>query len=1113
MDIASVTKAFQSERLIYRSPEDNDKDKEFFFKHIENDPVAKALADPSVLRPRNKKGVEDFLTEFQKSTLAVVLCLSPTEAKTQNIESEEPVPIGFICIGWGGKRNNMEQHRATHIGIVIAEPFRNKGYGGESINWALDWAFRRWWDMIDYGMLEHEWEALRAKEKRDTTMSNLRCALCGITIPCAHPSHADQQQRVWWREIFAVKREEDQSHFSLTPLGYSQDGSLQPHPVIQPNEGYFIHQACWPIYRDKMFLESGRRYENEQILQVLFDFIQSMPRNRDGWISYLCPVNEPAVYLATFPGDYYPRCDFLKADPSISVTPPASCPLVDGGTYGVDDTETSLDLFSKLSTELNHCIINLLDNVSLCNLRLASKAVANLSKPTELPQTFWASRFNYDREMDFFPTDYKRTETWRDLYFNVKDALRDTSSAGHMTNRRRIWWGLGMITPYLIAMLDQRPRLDDTTRLREELVSLGYEMTQKVQGFGGDRGANPSGDIHVRGSRYLKLRLGGARISVTRAYIDGRDYITGFRVTRRDHTERFRIGLINTYEETRFVIKPSDQVIALKVATTFGGIVGLAFRIKDELGGVDWKIVGKVDKPDDYVGTTLLKPQNGPYISGLLLGLDACKVVSIQLVEKLRDATAVDKRRSLGQQHVWHPAPPQPDVVTKFTPTVNEEPAFILNMDFGGPSGSLLPLLTRAALFVDDINHTVKGLGFYYTDGTEREFGFREIVSDSRQRLTAIELSVPIDGAAGERIVGLYAMGRWSFRVRMIPSYGSLQSFGLVHLDHPDSSQPQWPSPARKRYKGHPGPSNSVCLNNVKRVGISCGREGRSRRPEQVSGFHFEFWDNSRPVYVGQWFKEIGHLDVCEGERITSFTFWNELVGCTYHNGRYAKYSGVRIQKSGPEPNAVEVHPGPHRDMHESSHTENRFERLDSIVWQVFHMHDTTIIAGKPTPLAKRCLSTESHIREELCTKSDKMFWEIEDGKGGWTSVSQIAAFFNPDTKGLCGMEFTYKDNQIRRGGYTEGTKTTYKLKRYEKVTGAWITSSTTNVSGDIRDVSCTGIPNARRVPGGESECVGVYLEMWPDLKDKTTPARLANTLDAGFLDGVPMEWLAEVTS
>ncbi|KAF5604794.1 hypothetical protein FPCIR_646 [Fusarium pseudocircinatum] len=911
-------------------------------------------------------------------------------------------------------------------------------------------------------------------------MSNIRCALCGIGIPRPHAQQVDQQDRLWFREIFAVKRQEGQSHFSLTPLGYSQDGSLEPHPVIQPDEGFFIHQACWPIYRDKMSLESGLRYETEQILQVLFDFQQSMPSNRDGWISYLCPRNEPgvfgneaAIFLATFPDDYYRGCDFLKADPSVSVTRPALYSLVDGGTYGANDAQTSSDLFSKLSTEMNHCIINLLDNVSFCNLRLASRTVVSLSKPADLPQTFWASRFHHDHEMDFFPMEYKRTETWRDLYFNLKYALKDGSKTGHTQNRLRIWRGLGMITPYLMAMLDQRPRLDNTARCRKELALIGYEMTQETQGFGGDPGANPSGDIHVKGSRYLKLRLSGAWISVTTGRVDGRTYILGFRVRNRDHVEKYRIGLINTNSETELLINPSDRVIALKVATTFGGIVGLAFRIKDELGGVDWKIVGKVDKPDDYVGITLLKPQNGPYISGLLLGLDACKVVSIQVVEKLGDATAVDRPRCSGPQHVWHPAPPQPDVVAIFDPAIHE-PAFIFNMDFGGPSGSLLPLLTRVTIFYDDINYTIKGFGFYYTDGTEREFGFREVLSNCRLRDTALELSLPIDGPAGERIIGLSDIDThlpgWPSKkaqilhhgepvtgflaqVRMIPLDGSLVSLGLVHLDYLDSSLPMSRSTWPNRYEGHQGPSNSVCLNNVKRVGISCGREGRSRLPEHVSGFRFEFWDKSPPVYVGQWFKEIGHLDVCEGERITSFTFWNELVGCAYHNGRTAKFSGVRIEKSGPEPNAVEVHPGPHRNMHETCFTENRFERLDSLVWEVFHSHDSANVEVKPSPLANRCLSTKLHIREEVCTKSDKVFWEIEDGKGGWTSVSQIAAFFNPDTKGLCGMEFTYKDNQIRRGGYTEGVKTTYKVKRYEKITGALTRSATTNISGDILDV------------------------------------------------------------
>ncbi|RBA17650.1 hypothetical protein FPRO05_11365 [Fusarium proliferatum] len=496
-----------------------------------------------------------------------------------------------------------------------------------------------------------------------------------------------------------------------------------------------------------MFLNSERRYDTKQILQALFDFIQSMPSNNDGWISYLRHQNEPAVFLATFAG-YPGYWDFLKADPSIAVTHPNSHRFVDGGTYG---TQASSDVFSSLSTELNYCVINLLNTVSFCNLRLASTTIANLSKPGDIPQAFWASRFTRDHEMNFFPMEHDSTETWRDLYFNLKYSLKDSSTTGHMRNRLRIWKGLDQITPYIIAMLQQRPCLKDTAQLREDIASAGYELTHKIQGFEGVPGTNPSGGIKVTGSRYLNLR-GGAWISVTRGSIDGRQYILGFRVQRRDGKEKLRIGLINTNKETTFFIKETDQVIALKVATTFGGIVGLAFRIKDKLSGVDWKIVGKVGALDDYVGIKILKPQNGRYISGLLLGLDACKVVSIQLVEKIGDATAINS----SGQHVWHPAPPQPDMVTILPRTIDaaaSQPTFIMNMDFGGPSGSLLPLLTRIAIFHDHINHNVRGLGFYYNDGTEREFGFREFLTDYRCRDTAVEMSVPIDGPAGERIV------------------------------------------------------------------------------------------------------------------------------------------------------------------------------------------------------------------------------------------------------------------------------------------------------------------------------------------------------------------------
>jgi hypothetical protein len=140
-----------------------------------------------------------------------------------------------------------------------------------------------------------------------------------------------------------------------------------------------------------------------------------------------------------------------------------------------------------------------------------------------------------------------------------------------------------------------------------------------------------------------------------------------------------------------------------------------------------------------------------------LTSCQACKVVSTQLVEKQNRLVGSNTQTNLIQQ-VWHPAAPQPDVVIippiTAIPTA-PQPAFILNIDFGGPSGSLLPLLNRIAIFHDDRNASIKGLGFYYTDGTEREFGVRQVLWNTRERWSCIEQSLFINGPAGERITGV----------------------------------------------------------------------------------------------------------------------------------------------------------------------------------------------------------------------------------------------------------------------------------------------------------------------------------------------------------------------
>ncbi|KAF5660130.1 GNAT family acetyltransferase acetyltransferase [Fusarium heterosporum] len=202
MNVERITNAYRSERLVYRAVESNDEDKKFLSKYFDNDPLGCALADSRLLKPRDKTSVEGLLDYMKKSIMALIICLSPDEAKKYDTDASEPIPIGYVVLGHSG---SAPHHRDSGIGIMITEAYQNKGYGGESINWVLDWAFRhgglhrvgiqtfgfnmrgqhlykklgfveegrsreaiwhdrKWYDLVEYGMLEREWANLRGLE-------------------------------------------------------------------------------------------------------------------------------------------------------------------------------------------------------------------------------------------------------------------------------------------------------------------------------------------------------------------------------------------------------------------------------------------------------------------------------------------------------------------------------------------------------------------------------------------------------------------------------------------------------------------------------------------------------------------------------------------------------------------------------------------------------------------------------------------------------------------------------------------------------------------------------------------------------------------------------------
>jgi len=220
---------------------------EGFIIDLNNDPEAMALAAPCLIKPPNKSSLEGQKTYFDAALLAVIICVrkntaaddiaSSNKANRDEDESStvtataaadstssttldafmtkqksELLEIGTMTLSpkpaWIGGT-----HRNTNIGIVIAEPYRNKGYGREAIEWVTDYAFNhigmhrvqigaygfnekawklyerigfklegrlresiwrdgRWWDEIDLGMLEGEFRELKKKREMALAKAN-----------------------------------------------------------------------------------------------------------------------------------------------------------------------------------------------------------------------------------------------------------------------------------------------------------------------------------------------------------------------------------------------------------------------------------------------------------------------------------------------------------------------------------------------------------------------------------------------------------------------------------------------------------------------------------------------------------------------------------------------------------------------------------------------------------------------------------------------------------------------------------------------------------------------------------------------------------------------------
>ena len=185
-------KPFRSEKLFYKGLDlQNDLD---LLATIRQDPVAFYQAGPELLVPHTREHILGLMNKFNNTSLiCVIICLPPPQS------SRDSIPIGWIRLKSEG--SDLRNHRRSEIGISLAEPYRNQGYGSEAIRWMLKWGFTRaglhrigintpeyndgarrlyerlgfvregmarecvlhedrWWGWIEFSMLEHEWRAM-----------------------------------------------------------------------------------------------------------------------------------------------------------------------------------------------------------------------------------------------------------------------------------------------------------------------------------------------------------------------------------------------------------------------------------------------------------------------------------------------------------------------------------------------------------------------------------------------------------------------------------------------------------------------------------------------------------------------------------------------------------------------------------------------------------------------------------------------------------------------------------------------------------------------------------------------------------------------------------------
>lgn len=409
---------------------------------------------------------------------------------------------------------------------------------------------------------------------------------------------------------------------------YSQSSEALGHHYlghVLESWAFAFHNACWELLLDQLAAEPAH------VVQPLFDLLYCLPSNPFSVTVQAHDYGGAATIWGThtdlpLPLDWR----FLHADPAALdyASSPSSCiGLAADSIRIVRSDASSRDWFARLPPELIHLIATVAASPDLCSLRLSSPAVANLTSPTDLPQSFWKSRFTIEPEMRFalsVAATLDHGNDWQGLFFHVKSRLQDTSLSGHLRNRARIWQSLRHITDCIVPLLDQGLSRQLGT-WEESLKTKGYSLGHVVRG-------HERTDQDMAGHRLFGTTCAlfdpedesGAPTLIAISFLtfDCTKYMCGLRLLHHDgarETELSRAGLVLVYSKTALTIV-RGCLSGIRVATAVSGVVGIAFCFQGETETT--LEAGIVHQLPQGVGVATLRPRRGHRFLGIAIGFD-----------------------------------------------------------------------------------------------------------------------------------------------------------------------------------------------------------------------------------------------------------------------------------------------------------------------------------------------------------------------------------------------------------------------------------------------------------------------------------------------------------